>query len=73
MDHNKYEEKGGGGLRPAPIRFLEIGYGPSVAVTVGCTWIMYSLYMAHIWPLYDVYIAYVICISAYAELPCRAF
>ena len=42
MEHNKYEEN---------------GYGPSVACTVGCTWLMYSLCMAHIWPMYDLYMA----------------
>ena len=45
------KEMGGGGEH-----FLDIGYGPSVACTVGCTWLMYSLCMAHIWPMYDLYI-----------------
>ena len=58
MDHNKYEENGGGGLRPPP-PFSGYGYGPSVACTVGCTWLMYSLCMAHIWPMYDLYMAYI--------------
>ena len=59
MDHNKYEENGGaGGFATAP-HFLDIGYGPSVACTVGCTWLMYSLCMAHIWPMYDLYMAYI--------------
>ena len=39
--------------------FLDIGYGPSVACTVGCTWLMCSLCMAHIWPMYDLDMAYV--------------
>ena len=56
LDHNKYEEWGGGGFAAAP-HFLDIGYGPSVACTVGCTWLMYSLCMAHIWPMYDLYMA----------------
>ena len=54
MDHNKYEENGGGGFAAAP-HFLDIGYGPSVACTVGCTRLMYSLCMAHIWPMYDLH------------------
>ena len=58
MDHNKYEENGGRRLRRRP-HFLDIGYGPSVACTVGCTWLMYSLCMAHIWPMYDLYMAYI--------------
>ena len=58
MDHNKYEENGGGGLRPPP-PFSGYGYGPSVACTAGCTWLMYSLCMAHIWPMYDLYMAYI--------------
>ena len=49
---------GGGGFAAAP-HFLDIGYGPSVACTVGCTWLMYSLCMAHIWPMYDLYMAYI--------------
>ena len=39
--------------------FLDIGYGPSVACTVGCTWLMYSLCMVHTWPMYDLYMAYI--------------
>ena len=39
--------------------FLDIGYGPSVACTVGCTWLMYSLCMVHIWPMYDLYMGYI--------------
>ena len=49
---------GGGGEAAAP-HFLHIYYGPSVACTVGCTWLMYSLCMAHIWPMYDLYMAYI--------------
>ena len=56
MDHNEYEENGGRQLRRH--NFLDIGYGPSVACTVGCTWLMYSLCMAHIWPMYDLCMAY---------------
>ena len=58
MDHNKYEENGGRGFAAAP-RFLDIGYGPSVACTVGCTWLMCSLCMAHIWPMHDLYMTYI--------------
>ena len=53
MDHNKYEENGGAAASPPP-HFLDIGYGPSVACTVGCTWLMYSLHTycaAHNWML----------------------
>ena len=39
--------------------FLHIYSGPSVAYTVGCTWLMYILCMAHIWPMYDLYMAYI--------------
>ena len=49
---------GGGGFAAAP-HFLDIGYGPSVACTVGCTWLMYSLCMAHIWPMYDLHMAHI--------------
>ena len=48
---------GGGGFAAA-LHFLDIGYGPSVACTVGCIWLMYSLCMAHIWPMHDLYMAY---------------
>ena len=57
MDHNKYKENGAAaegaaafGRRP---HFLQIYYVPSVACTLGCTWLMYSLCMAHIWPMHD--------------------
>ena len=59
MDHNEYEENEEAvafGRRP---HFLDIGYGPSMACIVGCTWLMYSLCMAHIWPMYDLYMAYI--------------
>ena len=49
---------GGGSFAAAP-HFLDIGYGPSVACTVGCTWLMYSLCMAHIWPMYDLHMAHI--------------
>ena len=54
MDHYKYEENEGAAAEATPL-FLDMGYGPSVACTVGCTWLMYSLCMAHIWPMYDLY------------------
>ena len=44
------------GYRP---HFLDIGYGPSVACTVGGTWLMYSLCMAHIWLMYDIHMAHI--------------
>ena len=49
-----------GGRRPsaAAAHFLDTGYGPSVACT-GCTWLMYSLCMAHIWPMYDLHMAHI--------------
>ena len=58
MDHTHIQKMGvaAEGRRP---HFLHIYYGPSVAFTVGCTWLMYSLCMAHIWPMYDLYMAYV--------------
>ena len=34
-------------------------YGPSVACTVGSTWLMYSLCMSHIWPMYDLHMAHI--------------
>ena len=58
MDHTQYPENGGRSEAAAP-HFLHIYYGPSVACTVGCTWLMYSLCMAHIWPMYDLYMAYI--------------
>ena len=58
VDYIPYPENemGGGGEAAAP-PFLHIYYGPSVACTVGCTWLMYSLCMAHIWPMYDLHMA----------------
>ena len=49
---------GGGCFAAAPL-FLDIVYGPSVACTVGCTWLMYSLCMAHIWPMYDLHVTHI--------------
>ena len=53
--------KRGGGRSPlaATPHFLDIGYGPSVVRTVGCTWFTYSLCMAHIWPVYDLHMAHI--------------
>ena len=51
--------KWGAAAKPPPPHFLDIGYGPSAACTVGCTWLMCSLCMAHIWPMYDLYMAYI--------------
>ena len=59
MDHNEYEENGEGGFVAAP-HFLDIGYSPSVACTVGCTWLMYSLCMAHMWPMYGLHMAQIL-------------
>ena len=64
MDHDKYGENGGQRLRRHPA-FSGYGYGPSVACTVGCTWLMYSLCMAHIWPMYDLYMAYICQVQEY--------
>ena len=58
MDHNEYEENGGGGFATDP-HFLDVGYGPSVACTLGCTWLTYSLCMAHIWPMLDLHMAHI--------------
>ena len=52
------EKMGGGGFAADP-HFLDIGYGPSVACTVGCAWLMYSLCMAHIWPMYDLHMVHI--------------
>ena len=52
------KKMGSGGFGAAP-HLLDVGYGPSVASTVGCTWLMCSLCMAHIWPMYDLYMAYI--------------
>ena len=61
MDHNEYEENGGRWLRrrPGAHHFLDIGYGLSVAYAVGCTWLMYSLCMAQIWPMHDLRMAHI--------------
>ena len=57
-DHTRYLENEGA-LRPPTPHFLHISYGPSVACTVGCTWLMYGLCMAHIWPMYDLHMGYI--------------
>jgi len=44
-----------------------MGYGPSVACTAGCTWLTYISRMAHIWPMCDLYMAYIDYISIYAK------
>ena len=53
MDRNKYEENEGAtafGRHPQ----LNMGYGPSVACTVGCTWLIYGLCtMAFVCPIYE--------------------
>ena len=54
-----------GGSLAAALHFLDIGYGPSVACTVGCTWLMYSLCMAHIWPMYDLHMAHILAIHGH--------
>ena len=66
MDHTQYPENGGGG-QAAALHFFHVYCGPSVACTVGCTWLVYSLCMAHTWPMYDTYMAYIACISIYAK------
>ena len=57
-DHNETEKNGGGGFAATP-HFLDIGYGPCVACTEGCTWLMYSLCMAYIWSVYDLHMAHI--------------
>ena len=50
------------GQRPkaAAPHFLHIYYGHLWPVpTVGCTWLMYSLCMARIWPMYDLHMAHI--------------
>ena len=51
------KKMGDGGFAAAP-HFLDIGYGPSVACIVGCTWLMYSLCMAYVLPIYGLYNLY---------------
>ena len=63
MVHTPYPENGGSGEAAAP-HFLHIYYGPSVACAVGCTWLMYSLCVAHIWPMYDLHMAHIVFRSA---------
>ena len=46
------------GFAAAP-HFLDIRYAPSVACTVGCTWLIYSWCVAHIWPMYDLHMAHI--------------
>ena len=55
-------EKMGAAAEAPP--FSRYGYGPSVACIVGCTWLMYSLCMAHIWPMYDLHMAHIVFRSA---------
>ena len=57
MDHTQYLENEG--VAAEGPHFLYIHYGASVACTVGSTWLMYSLCMAQIWPMYDLYMAYI--------------
>ena len=59
MDQTLYPENEGAAAEGRRPHFLHIYYGPSVACTVGCTLLMYSLCMAHIWPMYDLYMAYI--------------
>ena len=61
MDHTQYPENGERRRSRLPL-FLHIYYGPSVACTVGCTWLMYNLCMAHIWPMYDLHMAHILAI-----------
>ena len=59
MSRTQYPENQESAAEVRHSHFLHIYYGPSVACTVGCTWLMYSLCMAHIWPMYDLYMAYI--------------
>ena len=58
----------GGGEAAAP-HFLRIYSGPSVACTVGCTWLMHSLCVAHTWAMYDLHMARVAFRSAIRSAP----
>ena len=64
MNHSKCKENGGRRPKAAAPHFLDIGYGPSVACTVGWTWLMYSLCMAHVWLMYDLHMAHIALRSA---------
>ena len=66
-------EKMGGGGEAADPPFSGYWYGPSVACTVGCTWLMYSLCMAHIWPMYDLYMALRPYVTSLVHLLVRRF
>ena len=55
----------GGSLGPPPLHFLSIRDGPSVACILGCTWLMYSLCMAHLWSIYDLYMVNMTYMSSY--------
>ena len=63
------EKMGGRGDPP----FSGYGYGPSVACAVGCAWLMYSLFMAHIWPMYDLYMALRSDVASLVHLLVRRF
>ena len=52
-------QKMGGRRQSHSQPFLYIYHGPSLACTVGCTGLMYSLCMAHVWSTCDLYIAYI--------------
>ena len=45
---------------PLPPCFLHICHSSSVTCTVDCKWLMYSLCMAHMWTMYDLYVAYIV-------------
>ena len=49
---------GDGGLQTPPPSFFGCWVW-SICGLVGCTWLMYSLCMAHIWPMYDLYMVYI--------------
>ena len=62
-----------GGGEAAALLFFHIYYGPPVACTVGCAWLMYSLCMVHIWPMYDLYMALRSNVASFVHLLVRRF
>ena len=59
MDHNKFEEiEVAATFWPQPPHFLDMGMAHLwLVLYVGCTWLMYSSCMAHMWPMYDLHMA----------------
>ena len=55
IDCNKYEANEGAAAFGCRCSFSGWRVWSIVAYTVGCTWLIYSLCMAHTWPMYDLY------------------